>query len=128
MEFIESKYRNKIDKLITDISNREKLSKEWILLQIKYDFKNNLIKSWDNYIDNIIKKNKLGFNHHVFKNEINEETEQDEYVKNPFQAVEGIMECISCKSKKIYTTTRQTRSSDEQLTIINTCTECYKTF
>lgn len=37
---------------------------------------------------------------------------------------DGMFECTKCKSRKIFTTSKQTRRSDEATTVFATCSEC----
>ncbi|CCA61439.1 hypothetical protein AV955_gp082 [Diadromus pulchellus ascovirus 4a] len=39
---------------------------------------------------------------------------------------EGMFTCSACGSKKIYTTSKQTRSGDEATTVFAQCTQCKK--
>lgn len=37
---------------------------------------------------------------------------------------DGMFECMKCKSKKIFTTSKQTRRSDESTTVFALCSKC----
>ena len=52
-----------------------------------------------------------------------EEEEQDEFIVNPFQVEEGIVEC-RCGSKRVYSYSKQTRSGDEGITSFHQCLKC----
>lgn len=40
------------------------------------------------------------------------------------QVEEGMFQCSKCKSKKIFTMSKQTRSGDEAITVFARCSEC----
>lgn len=50
--------------------------------------------------------------------------EEDEFTQNPFEVVEGVLECTKCKSKRVYYYQKQVRSCDESATTYATCTAC----
>jgi DNA-directed RNA polymerase subunit M/transcription elongation factor TFIIS len=54
---------------------------------------------------------------------IQEEIEQDNFIIQPFEIVEGITEC-KCGSKRVYSFTKQTRGGDEISTTFNECLSC----
>lgn len=41
---------------------------------------------------------------------------------------EGMFECMKCKSKKIFTVSKQVRSGDEATTVFAKCSECSNTW
>ncbi len=49
--------------------------------------------------------------------------EQDGFVVNPVEVVEGLFKC-RCGSKKTFSFQKQTRSSDESITVFITCAQC----
>ena len=52
-----------------------------------------------------------------------EEEEQDDFIVNPFQIEEGIVEC-RCGSKRVYSYSKQCRSGDEGVTSFHQCLKC----
>ena len=74
-----------------------------------------------NYYNNNLQK--IGFNNNVFtKHKINQSNE-DEFIKNPFKVEEGAIEC-KCGSKRTLSFTKQSRSCDEPASVIVKCIEC----
>ena len=79
-----------------------------------------------------IKNGKLGWEHSAFNEIKNRINEQDGFIENPFQVEEGIFQCKSidkktgkiCGSKRVFSYTRQVRSSDEPMSVFSTCVQC----
>lgn len=74
---------------------------------------------------NELKAKKYCWNHESLNNYKNIEYEQDCFIIQPFEIVEGIVEC-RCGSKKVYSFSKQTRSGDESITTFNECLMCKK--
>ena len=72
---------------------------------------------------NDIKSNKILWNHDSLSEYIKEEEEQDDFIVNPFQIEEGIVEC-RCGSKRVYSYSKQCRSGDEGVTSFHQCLKC----
>jgi len=123
MTHLYEQHKLQIIKLVTPISLKMNEPLEWLLSQIQDD----LIASPQNieeYVKNVIEKELLGFNHSSFDKFIQKEKIQDKYVINPFQAEEGVVQCVKCKSMKVYSVSRQTRAADEPMTTVSVCTMC----
>lgn len=126
MTHLYEQHEQKIIKLVTPIALKMNEPLEWLLSQIQDDliaFADNK-QSIDEYVENVIQKELLGFNHSAFNKFVQKEKEQEEYVINPFQADEGVVQCVKCKSMKVYSVSRQTRAADEPMTTISVCTMC----
>jgi len=102
-ENVEDNYINNIFQLIGDILN---------------DGNTNLTK-----ILTDIKNKKIGWNHEIYRETANKINEQDEFIKNPFEVVEGVLEC-KCGSKKVYSYQKQCRGADEPMTTFAQCVKC----
>ena len=50
--------------------------------------------------------------------------EHDEFLENPFEIEDGVIECNKCGSKRTYSYTKQTRSGDEATTVFSVCAQC----
>ena len=72
---------------------------------------------------NEIKSKKVNWKHSSLDEYIQEEIEQDNFIIQPFEIVEGITEC-KCGSKRVYSFTKQTRGGDEISTTFNECLNC----
>lgn len=123
MTHLYEQHKLQIIKLVTPIALKMNEPLEWLLSQIQDD----LVASPQNieeYVKNVIQKELLGFNHSSFDKFICKENIQDEYVINPFQAEEGVVQCVKCKSMKVYSVSRQTRAADEPMTTVSVCTIC----
>lgn len=78
----------------------------------------------EEYIQKIIMQNKLGWNHEQFQYFRKIQQEQDDYILNPFEVEEGVVQCPKCKSFKVFSVAVQTRSADEPTTTMAQCTQC----
>lgn len=99
----EDSYLHNIFQLIEDLNN------EISLKELLSDIKN----------DNLIWKHKF------FNNMISDELEQDNFIENPFEIEEGVLEC-KCGSKRVLSYQKQTRGGDESSTTFANCMECGK--
>ena len=108
-----------IEKNISDICDDEETYKK-ILYQVITD-----ISSGKNLQDILedIKSHKVLWKHYSLNDFIKEEEEQDEFIVNPFQIEEGIVEC-RCGSKRVYSYSKQCRSGDEGVTSFHQCLKC----
>lgn len=73
---------------------------------------------------NNVKTNKVGWRHSCYLEITRHTEEHDNYLENPFELVEGIAECGKCGNNKVFSYQVQTRSVDEPMTTINTCSVC----
>ena len=96
------KYMNITMEVCNDIENKKSLRK--ILSKLK---KGKVLFQRDEFID--------------IKNLLDE---QDEFIVNPFEIEEGVLQCNKCDSKKTFSYTLQTRSSDEATTVFACCAQC----
>lgn len=65
-----------------------------------------------------------GFENEMFSHLNRIRQEQDEYISTPYEVEEGVVECVKCKSKKVYSVSVQTRSADEPMSTRATCMNC----
>jgi len=114
------KYMEIIDNLLND-----KEDKKWFKSQVYNDLADTTdeekIKT---YIEDVIKQGKLGWDHDSFSDVKQSQQEQDDYILNPFEAEEGVVECKKCGSSKVYSLSVQTRAADEPMTTMAQCTIC----
>lgn len=50
--------------------------------------------------------------------------EQDNFIENPFQVEEGIVQCKKCKSKRVFSHSKMCKSADEPMSVIAICCNC----
>jgi len=101
--------------------HRSVVKSRWIWAQILSDLKNGLTD------DEVLEKynsDGYGFNHQDFASLKKQQQEQDDYISNPPEVEEGVVECNSCGSKKVYSVSIQTRASDEPMSTKAYCTIC----
>jgi DNA-directed RNA polymerase subunit M/transcription elongation factor TFIIS len=76
------------------------------------------------YINNLLTTKQVGWNHPCFAQYVKNQQEQDDYILNPFEVEEGVIECPRCKSSKVFSMAIQTRAADEPTTTMAECTKC----
>lgn len=57
----------------------------------------------------------------IFKQKLNE---IDDFLINPFEVDEGVLDCNKCGSNKTFSYTKQTRGGDESTTVFVVCSNC----
>ena len=75
-----------------------------------------------------MKEQNLGFDHVIFNDIKHKINENDDFISNPPQVEEGVIECSRCKSKRTISFSKQTRSGDEACTVFVRCAECNHQF
>lgn len=111
---------NILEKNIYEVSNNDENIYKNITFQIVNDIRNGKkIKELLNEIKNL----NVNWKHPSLNEYIHEEIEQDNFIIQPFEIVEGITEC-KCGSKRVYSFTKQTRGGDEISTTFNECLSC----
>ena len=119
-----SMYRVYIFQLCLILSNRERIFSVINDEKISEGISRGKDKMRIKDILDIIKQDKLGFNHEGFKNERILQEEYDEYLVNPFEVVKGLLKCPKCKSDKTMSYSKNDRSSDEPMSVYATCFMC----
>lgn len=66
---------------------------------------------------------KLGFESQCFEKHIKDEKEYLNLLECP-NVEEGMFQCQKCKSNKVFTMSKQTRSGDEATTVFAKCSQC----
>lgn len=124
--------REKIFNFIKSIVDEEVISQEErydLLLYIMYEIHtewNSLPKLEDLFL--YIKRKKIGYNHNEFKFIRDCFQEEEDFIMNPPVIEEGVISCKKCKSKRTFSFNKQTRSSDEQVTVFVRCVDCGSQF
>ena len=111
---------NIIEKNIYEITEDDEELYKKILYQTLHDIKQGL--KLPDLLKNL-KEHKILWKHSSLNKYILVEEEQDEFIINPFQVEEGIVEC-RCGSKRVYSYSKQTRSGDEGITSFHQCLKC----
>lgn len=111
---------NILEKNIFQVSNDDENIYKNITFQVVNDIRNG--KKLPEVL-NDIKNFKVNWKHSSLNEYIQEEIEQDNFIIQPFEIVEGITEC-KCGSKRVYSFTKQTRGGDEISTTFNECLSC----
>ncbi len=76
----------------------------------------------DEILSNLKSGEKL-WEHKVYHNIRDRITEQDNFLINPFEVEDGVLEC-NCGSKRVFSYSKQVRSCDEGTSVFANCMEC----
>lgn len=114
-----------IEDLLDQLSLEMGEEKEWLLSQVYEDLGGEEdCQVIETYIERVIKPGLLGWDHFSYSSIKRSQQEQDDYVLNPFEAEEGVVECKKCGSSKVYSVSVQTRAADEPMTTMAQCIVC----
>ena len=113
--------KSEIKKIQKTFVEKFKDSDEDDLLTYLYDL--SFSKTKEEFLEKL-NNTKIGWNNVEFDELRFNLEEQDDFIMNPFEVEEGILECKKCKSKKVFSFSKQVRSSDEPTTIFNECVKC----
>lgn len=75
-------------------------------------------------VKDILQTKKVGWEHAGFKSMVDRIAEQNDFIKNPFEVEEGVFKCKVCGSRRVYSYSRQDRSSDEGCSVYAQCIAC----
>ena len=75
-------------------------------------------------VKDLLKTKKVGWEHAGFKSMVDRIAEQNDFIKNPFEVEEGVFQCKVCGSRRVYSYSRQDRSSDEGCSVYAQCIAC----
>lgn len=118
-------YTTVIDTLLDRLSSEMEEEKEWLLSQVYDDLAGEEDpQTIETYIEDVIVQGKLGWDHASFSNIKQSQQEQDDYILNPFEVEEGVVECKKCGSFKVFSVSVQTRAADEPMTTKAQCIVC----
>lgn len=118
-------YTTVIDTLLDRLSSEMGEEKEWLLSQVYDDLAGEEDpQTIETYIEDVIVQGKLGWDHASFSNIKQSQQEQDDYILNPFEVEEGVVECKKCGSFKVFSVSVQTRAADEPMTTMAQCIVC----
>ena len=70
-----------------------------------------------------VKSGKSAWCHTSFDTSSRQLLEQDDFIENPFEVEEGVLEC-KCGSKRVFSYSKQTRGADEPMTTFAICVAC----
>lgn len=96
---------------------------EWIQLQVQDDLK--YVHDLNKYLTEVILSKKYGWNHKDFHQFKVKQEAFNSFLSTPVYVEEGVLQCTKCKSKRIYTSSKQTRAGDEATSVFAKCTECF---
>lgn len=114
-----------LEKYIYKISSTDENNTSGTYNTILYQIIGDILKKKKlNIILENLKKKKYFWNHDMYNKSIDIIKEKDDFIIDPFDVKEGVFECSKCKSKKIFTYSKQTRSCDEPPTTFSYCIDC----
>lgn len=119
-EFLTKKDINNIEKII--FSNTKNIKQYNDLL---YEIIGEIILG-KNVKDIILNINNGYFlwNNKLYTNIKRNISEQNDFIENPFEVEEGVIECNKCGSKRVFSYSKQTRGADEPMTTFAQCVSC----
>lgn len=119
-EFLTKKDINNIEKII--FSNTKNIKQYNDLL---YEIIGEIIIG-KNLKDIILNINNGYFlwNNKLYTNIKRNISEQNDFIENPFEVEEGVIECNKCGSKRVFSYSKQTRGADEPMTTFAQCVSC----
>lgn len=94
---------------------------EWIYQQALEDLET---MTSEEYLEKRLKPGLVGWNHPMFSHYRKKQKEYDDYIISNFEVEEGVIACNACGSKRVFSTTMQTRAADEPMTTIAQCAKC----
>jgi DNA-directed RNA polymerase subunit M/transcription elongation factor TFIIS len=95
----------------------------WVTAQIRHDLESSVPQS---EVRRRLAANEYGFNHISFNKLNRQQAEQDDYICNPYEVEEGVIQCKQCGSYRVYSVSVQTRACDEPTSVHAVCTQCKK--
>lgn len=116
-----SKILKKYDRKDRDkLSNLLREQDKMIIYQVLTDIDNSVdIKK----IIQRLESNNYGWKHEDYKTYQELLDEQDDFIENPFEVEEGVLQC-RCGSKRVFSYSKQVRSGDEGFTTFAQCMAC----
>lgn len=78
----------------------------------------------NNYIYELLKNGNFYWNDICFSDISSQMKEQDDFIENPFEIEEGVLQCKKCNSKRVFSYTKQDRSCDEGTSVYAQCVVC----
>ena len=105
----------------------KRVNKNSLKLQILYELYGYYLEDEEGFDPrNIIRSRKYGWSNECYCSEVSTIREQRDFIQNPPQVAEGVLSCPKCGSNKVYSQSRQSRSSDEGMNVNAKCTKCGK--
>ena len=74
-------------------------------------------------IENLQEK-RFGWGHEMYEELTEKLEEQNNFLEKPFEIEEGVLECRKCGSKRVFSYSKQVRSSDEGTSVFARCVAC----
>lgn len=110
-----------IDSIWNLLLSYENIYRNKVIFSILNDLDN------DVEVDSIIEKLRVKgyyWGNSIYKGIKDVIEEQDNFLINPFEVEEGVLECNKCGSKRVFSYSKQVRSSDEGTSVFATCVAC----
>ena len=113
---------NKLEQIENSVYNLSGDSDyKYNIYQISCDILHDM--SLDTIITNI-RNGAIGWNHNMFFEISQKLNEQDDFILNPFEVAEGVLQCTRCGGSRTLSYSRQVRSCDEGTSVYASCMEC----
>lgn len=114
---------DKLENAIYNTIKNENSEDEYI--EILYEVYGKILNKKDiNEIIKDLEQKKYKWLNSYFDNIRIKQAEQDDFIENPFEVEEGVLECKKCGSRRVFSYGKQVRSGDEATTTFAQCIEC----
>ena len=117
--------RLNVAKTLWKLSGKEEDTANYLLYDVFAEY---LVSPKLEDIFTSIQQQNIGWNHPVFQKFDEYQKEYDDFLTNPPQLEEGVIQCSRCGSKKTFSFSKQTRRADESATVFVRCANCGKSF
>jgi DNA-directed RNA polymerase subunit M/transcription elongation factor TFIIS len=75
-------------------------------------------------VKNVLTDQSFGWSNRKFNSIRTKMSERDDFILKPFDVEDGTLTCKKCGSKKVFSYSKQIRSSDEPASVFAQCIEC----
>ena len=118
--------KNKTNKKVAQLLDEMEITpgeKKRVLYQIIEDFQNERGNIEDLY-SSVSSNHEYLWNHSTYNSVRNRLKEQDDFIRDPFEVEEGVLQCNACGSRRVFSVTTQERSCDEGYSLRAQCANC----
>lgn len=117
--------RQNMTKALWSLSNKNLEEAKYLLFELLSDY---LVKPRTNDLFRRIQKGELGWSHPELIAVQQRFQESDNFLINPPEVEEGVLQCNRCGSHKTFSFSKQTRRADESATVFVRCANCNHSF
>ena len=124
--------RKTLQRLVQIVKEREMMTatdRKKVLQYLIYElFSEYLFSMKLEDVSSVLKSKHVGFDHDNLNRYQIALQEADDFLTNPPDIEEGVIECHRCGSRKTFSFSKQTRRADESATVFVRCVQCGSNF